>query len=600
MTAGREYSAVELGMNSVANSYEIDQQPVFLMAEDNPLDTELVKAMLEQAFGQSYTIVCVTSFSEMKAALEAGEFEALILDMNLPDTQDTEKVQHLGELYPELPVVILTGQDNLTLAIESLKRGAQDYLCKNHVTSETLARSLRYAQERKQIELQLRSALDESQARSQQLEESAHHDHLTRLPNRAFFESSAQTTLQRAARLSKKVALVYLDLNDFKHVNDSFGHDVGDALLIQTAERLNQVVRESDMVARLGGDEFVLLTDLLSDEKDIYALVNRVQDAFKQPFQLDYREVHSTPSIGVAFYPEAQSLEGLLKHADYAMYQAKQMRHGHVCFYTEQMDAAYVKNQQIEAQVQSALINHEFSVHYQPIISLSAEKHLSYEALLRWHSPLLGPIPPDDFIAVVENSAVIDQLTDFVLMHVSQLIQQLRQDGQLLNNVKVNITAGQLSSSRFIQHLLSLLHQQSIPGALLCLELTERQMVHDLSISHEHIQLLRTAGVRIALDDFGTGYSSMTHLIELPIDYLKLDQSLTAGIEQHPRNQAVVAGIVEMAHRIQVAVIAEGVERKEELDCLRQLGCDYAQGFYIATPQPLSELATLHSLSLRA
>ncbi|WP_444994662.1 EAL domain-containing protein [Aliikangiella sp. IMCC44359] len=567
---------------------------VYLMAEDNPADAELVKEMLEQAFLGEYSVVCVDRFCKIKNALDKGTFEALILDMNLPDRSGIENVMLLGKKYPDLPIVVLTGQDDLALAVESLKRGAQDYLSKKHVTPEVLSRSLRYAQERKNIELKLRQALNDSADRNQQLEKMARYDFLTSLPNRSHFDSVANRTLHSALRVNKLVALLYFDINNFKKVNDSYGHAAGDSLLREVAKRLQQTVRETDFVARLGGDEFVLITDLLDEKKEVYKLVNRLLEAFEVPIDIEVHQMQCNISIGVAFFPDAKTLELLMKQADCAMYEAKEKRHVPVCFYTKQMESIYKRNIEIESQIGLAMLNKEFDVCFQRIISASRSDAFIVEGLLRWHSKALGQINPDEFIPILENTPIINQLTYIVLERSKKLMCLLEELSQQVERVKINVTISQIVSQPFCKQFLGWLEELNISPNLICLELTEREMVKNATLCRAQIDSLRQHGVQFALDDFGTGYSSITHLLEVPIDYLKLDRILIARIDENERNQALVAGIIEMAHRLNMEVIAEGIECQKELDVIKQLGCDYYQGFLMAKPMPIDELVCLY------
>jgi diguanylate cyclase (GGDEF)-like protein len=573
-------------------AYSVNRQAssrVYLMAEDNPADAALFTEMLEQVLGADYSVVCVDSFASIQQALSFGTFEALILDMNLPDRSGVDNVTHLGSRFPDLPIVVLTGNDDLDMAVESLQRGAQDYLSKNHVTPEILKRSLRYARERKQIDLRLRQAPADSDQKNVQLQQLAQHDYLTKLPNRAYFEISAARMLSRAARLKKQVALLYIDLNGFKAINDSFGHAVGDQLLIQTAERLNARIRQGDLVARLGGDEFVVMTDLLDSKQEVYGLVNRVVEAFDAAFNLDKSEVSCAPSVGVAFYPEAISLTLLMKQADRAMYEAKVNRHVPVCFFTRQLEQTYNRNLLVETHVVKALAAGEFTVVFQ-VVGGFRDTGIHAEALLRWNSSELGIVSPNEFIPVVEGGPLMNELTHLVFQRTADFIQALQRDGHDVGRININLSASQLASRPFIQRLLGWLEELHIAPDMICLELTEREMVRNTQLCNQQLAQLRALDIGIALDDFGTGYSSIKSLIDMPIDYLKLDRILVDNIDNNLRIQALTVGVIEMAHRLGIQVVAEGVERREELETIRRLGCDYWQGYLLAMPARIEDV----------
>jgi diguanylate cyclase (GGDEF)-like protein len=563
----------------------------YLVAEDNPADAELVTEMLNQAFDGEYSVLCVDRFEKLKSELMVGAFKALILDMNLPDQSGLANIEEISRNHPNLPIVVLTGHDDMQLAINSLKKGAQDYLSKNQVTPELLSRSLRYAQERKQIELRLKKALEDTAHRNTQLEALARHDFLTSLPNRAYFHSVAGHVLLRAKRSEQAVALLYFDLNGFKKVNDNYGHDIGDELLRQVAARLKDTVRDSDFLARLGGDEFVILTDLLAKKQEVYKLVNRLLGGFERPFTIGSHQIHCGPSIGISYFPDASSLDLLVKQADCAMYEAKSKKNVSVCFYTPQVERTYARNFEIESKMSEALEKAEFDAHFQTVHSVANPSEISVEALLRWHSPTLGNVRPADFIPLSENNPLINEMTKVVVEQCYLLKQALVEIERPLGKIAINLCAYQLSSSAFCQQLLDWLDNYDLPPEKICLELTERQIVKNSEQCAEQIKRLRDKGIQFSLDDFGAGYASITHLLELPMDYLKLDRSLISHIDQNPRNRALVAGIIETAHRLNMKVIAEGIEREQEHRVALSLSCDYLQGYYFSRPLPVDELA---------
>ncbi|TQV80152.1 EAL domain-containing protein [Exilibacterium tricleocarpae] len=585
-----------LGSNTDTTRQMLNKTPskyanVYLMAEDDPGDAELVKQLLHQAFGDSYSVICVDRFGKVLDALAKGHFEALILDMNLPDRSGVKNITALGNQYPDLPIVVLTGQDDLEQAVDSLNSGAQDYLSKNQVTPELLSRSLRYARERKNIESKLKKALQEQAHSNARLKNLAQHDTLTTLPNRAHFQITVPRMLMRAARAKKWVALLYVDLNGFKKINDSYGHPIGDELLRQLAARLKATVRDSDFLARLGGDEFVLMTDLLEDKREVYKLIGRLLAVFDQPFTLDKHEVPCTPSIGVAFYPDADNLELLMKQADCAMYEAKNQENSAVCFYTTQLESQYARNMEIEAHVNHALEAAQFDVQFQPLVSSGNPGATHIEALMRWRSPELGDIPPSEFIPIIENSPTINEITHIVVRECGRLLKSPGVFNLGYTRLALNVCVSQISSAAFCDQLLAWLKDFGIAADNICLELTEGHLMKNVAQCGAQLQRLRSLGIHIALDDVGIGYSSFAHLLELPLDYLKLNRILIDHIDKKPRNQALAVGIVEMAHRLGIKVVAVGIEREEEFRTARQLGCDYLQGYYIAAPMQIGEIS---------
>ncbi len=556
----------------------------FLMAEDNPADAELFSEMLEIAFNGKQHIHCVDRFEKIIDALSKNTFDALILDMNLPDKSGIKNVSQLVETHPTLPIIVLTGQKDMELAVDSLHEGAQDYLPKNIVNPDLLARSLRYACERKQIEIQLREALNQAATQNSQLETIAKYDNLTGLPNRAYFNDAAKHMLNRASRSHSICSLLYFDLDNFKRVNDTYGHFIGDELLRQVAKRLSLVVRTSDILARIGGDEFVILTDMLSTPDEVYPLVKRINQSFSQPFNLEQREIISSPSIGVAYFPDAADLDELIKQADRAMYEAKRNLKSTTCFYTSQMAERFSRRQRIEREMPQGLEKGEFETWFQPIFSQAKPEIIHIEALMRWHSPTLNWVSPTEFIPVAESSPLINTITELAVSDSSELLVALEKENLKIGQVSINICAMQLSNPAFCPLLVRWLRNNKIPPEKICLEITERQIIQNAESCARHIEELRKLGVQFALDDFGSGYSSITHLLDLPIDILKLDRILIDGIDKNERNQALTAGIVEMAHRLDMEVVAEGIERREEFDFIIQLGVDFLQGYGYAKP----------------
>lgn len=568
----------------------------FLMAEDNPLDAELFSEMLYKAFGGEYSVVCVDRFEKVAEALRADTFEALILDMDLPDRSGVDNVFEIGKQYPSLPIVVLTGNDDLDLAIHSLQKGAQDYLSKNNVTSEMLARSLNYAKERKQIEQKLKEALEDAAYKNVQLEAQAKHDSLTGLANRAYFQDASSRVLHRADRNSERVALLYFDLDGFKKVNDTYGHIAGDDLLKQVSIRLKDIVRNSDFLARLGGDEFVIITDTLESKNEIYPLVKRIQDQFDFAFRIGPHEMFINTSIGIAFYPDADNLDLLIKHADCAMYEAKNNPNSSICFYSEQIARQYSRSQKIESSLSNALEGRELIAVFQPVINVNNPNEIHVEALARWHSRSLGDVSPEEFIPIAESTPVINGITQAVTGRSKDFYRSILDNGLKVDRISINVSASQIASDHFCNTFIQWLEDQNLPAKKVCLELTERQVVQNSRKCQQQFTFLRAHGIKIALDDFGSGFSSITHLLDLPFDVLKLDQILIDHIDSNSRNEALVAGIIEMAHRLDMQVVAEGIQREEEKKKMIEIGCDHLQGYHISQPLPLEEAVLFYEL----
>ena len=572
-------------VTSISDYQNSDVEACYLLIEDNPYDAELVSALIESAFDYQVEVQTVSRFEQALQLLAQKEYDAIFLDMNLPDHSGLCNVEYIDNMYPQLPIVVLTNNNDDRTALRAINYGAQDYLSKNEVTPEILARSLRYAQERKNIEIRLKIALDESANRNIQLEKLARHDFLTSLPNRAYFDCAALKMLKRASRHKKCFSLVYFDINKFKTINDSFGHSAGDELLRQVATRARKIVRETDFLARMGGDEFAIVTDMIEERSEVYALVTRLLSCFNEVYRIDNQDLNISTSIGVSFFPDADSLGQLIRQADLSMHEAKSRKQD-VCFFTQEMEKTYARSIQIRANLRSATKNTEFHCEFQGYYSKQSDGRIYTEALARWQSPILGEVAPNEFIPVVEHGPLNNHLTRAIVGQCGLLADMARSNNIPIGRINVNVSASQLCEPSFVRQLFHWIHQADIDPNILCLELIEREMVQNISNCGAHIQALRKEGIAIALDDFGSGYSSITHLISLPIDVLKLDRMLVKNIDQSPKYQALNAGIVDMAHRLEMAVIAEGIETAEEYAILKSLGCDYFQGFYFSRPQP--------------
>lgn len=569
----------------------------YLLVEDNLSDQEIIRSVFDGFKQKLFDVKLVQNYTDLITELNCNQYDSVILDMNLPDRTGPSMIKDIGLSHPDLPVVVLTGHDDYELAITSLEEGAQDFLSKNRLSPELLERSLRYAIKQKNTESKLKASLRETERKNTILETIARHDTLTELPNRKYFVETAERVLSRADRLNKQVALLYFDLNGFKKINDTYGHQAGDELLKEVAKRVNEIVRTSDMLARIGGDEFVIITDIIESKKEIYHFIKRILAQFNDVFVLGGHEVHCVPSIGIAFYPDAKDLDELIKQADAAMYEAKRSPEMLTSFYTDVMAAHYSRSQKIEMELKYALEHEEMKAWYQPVINVRQPDELNLEALARWHSPLLGWVMPNEFIPVAEHSPVINSLSYEVLKDIKQLYKQSEWEvGASLNKLAINVCATQLTKSNFADMLLNWMDELAIPRESISIELTERQLVQNASECRKQLSKLREEGVQVALDDYGTGYSSITHLLDFPIDILKVDRKLITGLKNNTRNQALLSGILEMAHKLDMKVVAEGIEDQGEFDTAVALGCDYLQGFHISKPLPHDEVLLYYAL----
>jgi diguanylate cyclase (GGDEF)-like protein len=549
-----------------------------LLVEDNAGDARLLREMLNEQGPHRTTLIHVTSIGEAETHIADNAIDIILLDLGLPDAQGLQAVRRVRCAAPGAPLVVLTGLDDETLAGQALQEGAQDYIIKGQIDLRGLLRALRYAVERKAME-------EKAREMALQLAHSAEHDFLTGLPNRVLLNDRIDFAIALAARHQKQLAVLFIDLDGFKHVNDSLGHSTGDKLLESIAERLVACVRTADTVSRQGGDEFVILLSEIEQAEEAASITNRVLQAVADPHGINDQDLHVTASIGVSIYPDdGADAETLVKNADTAMYQAKAMGRQTFRFFKPVMNAIAVERQSIEADLRRALDRRELVLHYQPKINLTTGAITGAEALIRWMHPTRGSIPPAQFIPVAEDCGLILPIGAWVLGEASRQAQCWLAAGLPLGTIAVNVSAKQFREERFVERLFGILDETGLAPELLELELTESVLMTHADSAATILQALRERGVQIAIDDFGTGYSSLSYLQKFPVDSLKIDQSFVQQILTAGQEFALVTAIITMAHTLNLRVVAEGVETKAELEFLKQNGCDEAQGFYFSRP----------------
>jgi diguanylate cyclase (GGDEF)-like protein len=391
------------------------------------------------------------------------------------------------------------------------------------------------------------------------------------------------------------MALLFLDLDRFKEVNDTLGHHIGDELLVEAAQRIKACVRESDTVARLGGDEFTVILNELRDVSPIGAIAQKIIDSLSEPFKLRDEQAFVSASIGVTVYPEDALLaEELLKNADQAMFAAKQNGRNRVNYFTKSMQEAAQQRMRLVRDIHQALAEDQFSVYYQPIVALASGRIHKAEALLRWKHPEQGFISPADFIPVAEETGAIHEIGNRVFKEAVQRIKAWRSAYDPHFQVSVNKSPIQFLAEGVVNNeWLKYLQQQDVAPKGVVIEITEGVLLKATANCHERLHHLRQAGMQVAIDDFGTGYSSLAYLKRFEIDYLKLDKSFVSNLETDASDLALSEAIVVMAHKLGIRVIAEGVESEAQRAILKKIGCDYAQGYLFAKPMPADEFELL-------
>ena len=435
----------------------------------------------------------------------------------------------------------------------------------------------------------------------EQLSHQAFHDSLTGLANRAVFRDRVEHALRSSERFNEPLAVLFLDLDGFKSVNDSAGHAAGDDLLIEFGKRLEAWARPGDTVARLGGDEFAILVERLSEPREAESIARRVVERSREPYQLAGRQVFVRVSVGIAVRTDpADTVEDMLRNADVAMYIAKARGKGRYEVFHPDMHRPILERLHTEAELRAGIENGDLRVHYQPIVELATGTLSGLEALVRWNHPERGLVPPEEFIAVAEDSGLVHQLGTMVLEQACGDLMTLRAQGATDLRMSVNLSAAQFESPELPQIVATALARSGLPHDLLTLEITESVVMSDTEATVQRFNALKQLGVGLAVDDFGTGYSSLNYLRRFPVDVLKIDRAFVRNIDASAEDAALAHAILKLAQTFKLEAVAEGIERREQLDELVKLGCRYGQGFYFAAPQSIDDLIPYLSLPVSA
>lgn len=673
-----------------------------LIVTGNAADAQTLEDVLAKAKDGPFVIEWVTQLAAALTRLDAGDIDAILVDLELADSQGIATFDKLFAGAPHMPIMTLCAEDEETLAIEAVARGAQGYLSKGHFGSYLVPQSLRNIIQRKAVEeisfqekaraeITLNSISDavigtdmnchvdylntaaetmtgwikedalgrpiseimpivhgvtrapeinpvesaikqntavgmaagtilirrdgsevaiedsaapihnlnghisgavivfhdvsDAKAMTLKMAHLAQYDFLTNLPNRVLLNDRIEQAIVLAARQGKQLAVLFLDLDNFKHINDSLGHAVGDQLLQAVAQRLRACVRSSDTVSRLGGDEFVVL--ILEEDRAERAALNadKIIAALAESYTVSGQQLHVTTSIGISVYPaDAHNAETLIQNADTAMYQAKKNGRNNYQFFKTEMNVRAVERQIIEAHLRKALTQRQFVLHYQPQINLSSGLIIGAEALLRWTHPQWGLVQPDRFIKIAEDCGLIVPIGRWVLQEACAQAKRWQKAGLQPGSIAVNISAVEFRHKNFVEGVRAILIATRLEAKFLQLEITESVLMQDAESSVATLNELKDMGVQLALDDFGTGYSSLSYLKRFPIDILKIDQSFVQDIGTTNGDGVIVSAVIAMGASLQQRVVAEGVEEPRQLDFLRERHCEEGQGFLFSRP----------------
>lgn len=555
-----------------------------LLVEDDDADARRMSDVLAQYEGVSFRIERAASVEAGLQALSACSFDVMLLDLSLPEGQGLTAFLRAKEAAPSVPIVVLADEDDESLAVDSVGLGAQEYLVKSD--ARFLPRTLVNAVHRHRVLRELRSA----RQREHYL---ATHDGLTGLLNRQAFGDRLREAIARAERAGERLGVLFVDLDDFKSINDGLGHPAGDEILRTFARRLDHTTRKGDPTARFGGDEFTVLVHGNPSDAALETIARRLLAIVEEPFDLLGQSYALGMSIGIAIYPhDGRDPDELVRNADTAMYQAKARGRNRSCFYSTGMNAAVAERLRVASQIRRAASRGEFVLHYQPQVDIADGEITGVEALVRWRDPDGGLASAASFVPAAERLGLIESIGEWVMRQAARELAELRAAHGTRLPLAVNVSHQQLADPHFAAGVLDTLRAAGIAPGDLTLEITE-SVALDVGPGLDALRALRRAGVKLALDDFGTGYAHLEALRALPVNVLKIDRCFVARLGDQPVDQAIVTAILAMARAVGCAVIAEGVEAEAQLRALQRLGCGRAQGFLFSEPLPADKVALL-------
>jgi diguanylate cyclase (GGDEF)-like protein len=543
-------------------------------------DASELRALLDASRAMEFEVIHGERLAQALTLPSARDSDVILLHLTEDDLPRLSMLTQARLSAPLIPVVVLSDVDDEAIALRALQSGSRGYLVKSELNPRQLVTTLGAALESHRMILQLNSARE----RARHL---ATHDQLTGLANRSLFHDRLSQATSAARRGRQKLAVMFMDLDGFKTINDTLGHAVGDGLLRGIARRLGSCLRETDTAARLGGDEFAVLLTNLSNELDAATVARKILHVLAQPIQFRRQSTSIRCSIGIATFPrDATDPEEIVKKSDTAMYHAKERGGSRFEFYTEDMNAAIQRRVALEERLRTALDERQLVMHYQPQFDLTRGRIIGAEALLRWQHPELGLVSPSHFLPIAEETGLIVSIGDWVLRTACEQNAEWNTSGHRGLRVSVNVSSQQFLEVGFADVVRNALEESGLPPVSLELEITESSLLRDVEVTVNTLRSLKDLGVRLAIDDFGTGYSALAYLKRLPIDVLKIDQSFICALTTDPADATITEAIVQLAGGLNLTTIAEGVETLEQLLLLGSYGCSRMQGFLFGKPVP--------------
>ncbi len=563
-----------------------DEITVFVV-DDDPADYLILDELLQDSTRFRFEVSHLQNVDQARQALLDERCDVMLLDYFLGKDTARDLLIEARRIHCPTPIVVLTGLESSSLDDESINMGAADFLPKEGMTTALLERTIRHAIQHKRTELELEKMVKK--------------DPLTGLGNRLMFEEILETSLARSKRSGTKLAVLFMDLDRFKEINDSLGHPTGDLLLLLVADRLRKVVRESDFIARIGGDEFTILIDELNDEEDALSVAHKILCAISEPSPVGRHELNVSASIGVSVYPEnGDSPIKLMQKADLALYEAKRRGAQRVQSFTSRLQVDLEKHLNIEKGLRYALQNDQFELFLQPKWSLEDWQVVGFEALIRWKIDDGHLVSPADFIPVAEKTGLIVPIGEWVLRTALGYLDIWRGKGFDNFPIAINVSPLQLRAGHFVYFLSTLLEQSDIAPNLLEIEITEETLLESHSEENRarrDIGRIRERGVRVAIDDFGTGYSSLKYLRQFPVDVVKIDKSFVSDGSEVLAEPEICKAVVMMAQSLGISVVAEGIETQRQLEELKSIGCTIGQGFLVSKPLSFQEATEVLDLA---
>ncbi len=556
-----------------SDTQKYEERPVVVLADDDPSIRLMVRHVLES---EDFDIVEAADGLEAIKAVEKHHPALILLDAVMPGIDGFTTCQQIKEKgHTDIPVMMITGLDDDASVERAYEVGAIDFITK----------PIKWAVLKHRVKSVVAKVIAE-----RKVELLAYRDTLTDLPNRLLFADRLEQAVIRSERSRTSMALMLVDIDDFKLVNDSFGHDAGDKLIKAVGTLISRSLRRADTIARLGGDEFAVIIEGIDSPEDAISIADNLTTILEHNVRLDGQETYTSASIGIAIYPEdGKDARTLLKNADTAMFRAKE--NGRHCFqfYKPEMSVSAMERLELENSLKSAFENDEFLIHYQPVIDIHKNEIVSAEALLRWQHPEKGMIQPNDFISVIEDSGLIIALGEWVIFSACKQIRIWEDAGLKDQHVSINLAPRQFREQDLVAIFSQAISENNIEGSALSVEITERTLIDNIGEVESTLKKLRGMGIKVMLDDFGTGYASLAYLKDFPVDVVKIDRAFVTGIPDNNEDSAIVDAIAGLTRGLKLELLAEGVENERQLKVLKGLGCQYGQGYYWSKALPGDE-----------